>query len=402
MPSGAVQQSVQVSVSASKILSPPLTAVPKPSAVIAGSDPAATKPAPAIPSPSEAPAWLRASQWQLRYSHGQVIIETLIFLSDGLVWDGAQVIWRWQYDKTSLAIFHLDGTKFIEFIRRKTADQPIALDGKMLPATANGPELVLSPAPEAAPLNDPNRDFNASVVLGNQSKTLLVIFNSAHRPYEGREYGPQWRWEFYELPEKIGVDHVRLAEGNQPLHWYTNKTKHILALLEGIIKTGYKQVVLCGMSSGGYASLWFAETLSRIFPGVMFRTSTINPQTGHAAEHRKFLEPMDVFRPALIANEALQQRDCEETEIATLAAARAKAKKTNISHTIYYDGSNQAEVYYVNLVAHFPGFTLKPEMFGVGHMSGCIAFYERRLVHIEVEAACRAWAGQQHHETRRP
>jgi hypothetical protein len=347
----------------------------------------------ATPATTEAPAWLRASPWQLCHATGQVIFGHLIFLSDKLVWDGKQIIWRWDYDKTGLTISHLDYAPFFQFIRRRNADQSMILDGRILAGDAAF-DLQLSPSPRVPPLGNPNRDLNASIVLGNHSKTLLVIFNSAHRPYEGREYGPQWRWEFYDLPETTGIDHVRLAEGNQPLHWYTNKTRRILAMLEGIINSGYAQVIFCGISSGGYASLLFAELLSRKFPGVMFRTSTINPQTAHAPEHRNNVAAMDVFCPSLITDEALAARDCETTEIAALVQSRAG--DANIAHSVYYDGANPAENYYTGLIAHLPGFSLRPQMFGIGHMSACIALYERRLVQIEVEQTARAFemAGQ--------
>jgi hypothetical protein len=124
---------------------------------------------------------------------------------------------------------------------------------------------------------------------------------------------------------------------------------------------------------------------------VIFRTATINPQTGHAPKHREAIEAMTAYRPAVMTEVAYEMRDCEETEIDALATRRANADGAphNIAHTIYYDAANPAEAYYVDLVKDLPGFNIRPHHFGIGHMSGCIAMYERRLVHEEVEQLCR-------------
>lgn len=333
--------------------------------------------------------WQPGGRWLLRHRSGLLIAENLLFLGEGFVWSGNEVIWRWVADGAGLHVSSLDGAPFLEFPRMVPEGE---IWGRLAAGAADALDLELAPVPDLPALADSNRDLLAEFGLGAQGRTLLVSFNSAHRPYDARAAAGDFRWEFGSLPGRIGVDFARFAEGAAPLGWYTNKTRRIVAMLSGVLKNGYGQVVLCGISSGGYASLLFAELLCAAYPDIDFFTATINPQTGHVVAHRRFMAGLEMgMAPVLLSDAAYAARDGVETEIAALVTRRLarKGRADQVSHVIYYDSENPAERYYVNLVEGLPGFTLRPYKFGVGHMSGCRALYERLFVQDEVARICR-------------
>lgn len=321
---------------------------------------------------------LHGSRWRMHHASGLTIIERLLFLDGGLVWSNGDIACLWELGSDGLLIRTIDGQPSILFPGREAVGR--ALVGGKTGGGDRALDLRLSPISETS-TSDPSRNLHCSIVLGGASDTLLVLLNSINRPFDGKDT----RWEFHALPHRLGIDHVRLAERADPPCWYVDKTVRIGRLLDGVVRQGTRQVIFCGLSSGGYGSLLFAEILGRAHPNIEVRSVTINPQTVHAAAHRRFMQSLPAdMPPALISDASLARRDCPETEIDVLA--RARGQRGNVAHTIFYDSGNPAETYYVDRIRTLRGFDLRPFMFGVGHMSGCIALFERHLVQDEVEA----------------
>lgn len=226
--------------------------------------------------------------------------------------------------------------------------------------------------------------LHAAVTLGGPKDILFVSFNSLKRPFNGLEA----RWEFYELPLKRGIDHVRFAERAPPDMWYLDKTRPIFSMLNGVIAQGYRLVVMCGLSSGGYASLLFTELLAPLFPRTLFKSFSINPQTTHGAAALAVMADMaQGYPPALIAAENMARRDRPETDIRVIA--QTSPFRENLEHRIFYDPLNPAEAYYVRHLDGLAGIALRPVPMGVGHLSACIEIFGRRVLHDELDAVCR-------------
>lgn len=228
--------------------------------------------------------------------------------------------------------------------------------------------------------------LHAAVTLGSGKDILFVSFNSLKRPFNGHEA----RWEFYELPLKLGIDHIRFAELVPPDMWYLDKTRQIFSILNGVIGQGYRLVVMCGLSSGGYASLLFTELLAPLYPRILFKSFSINPQTTHGAAALAVMADMTQgYPPALIAAESFARRDLPETDIRVIA--QNSQFRGNLEHRMFYDPLNPAEAYYVTHLDGLAGIALRPVPMGVGHLSACIEIFGRRVLHDELEAVCRAF-----------
>lgn len=248
----------------------------------------------------------------------------------------------------------------------------LVLHGDFVAAPELAIQLVLESEPAANP--PAGRQMHMLMGLGGASDTLLVLFNSLGRPFDGFDT----RWEFYDLPRRIACDFVRIAERDDPAFWYIDKAEAISATLQTHIPNRYRRVMLAGMSSGGFASLMVATMLAQRFPALPIETFTINPQTGHDPRHRRFMETLpSAIPPALISNGAFAAIGHLPYEIAPLLDQVPAALST---HHVFYDHDNPAERYYVDLIRGRPGVRPVPYHFGVGHMSGCLAMMERGVV----------------------
>ncbi len=333
-------------------------------------------------------ALLRAHPWRLSAGAGALLAPTLRFLSDGLTWGHPSPLEaRWALQPGSLSLFALDGSetaRFNQFGYDETG-QP-CLAGSCLRAPSPGLTYHLKPATPVTPPGQTGT-LQSLVTVGGPSKILFVSFASMKRGFSGHHVA----WEFRDLAIELGLDHVLFAESTSPGQmWYIDKTSRIRALLDAVLQTGYRMVMMCGISSGGYASLLFSEKLAQDHPTIQFRSFTINPQTAHGDAAQAHLHSLRTdYLPALITQAALALRDTPETEIAEIAR-RSKYRK-NLQHHLFYDAGNPAEVFYANQLNGLPGIHHHRYHFAVGHLSGCIALYERQVAHDKIRTFVNAF-----------
>ena len=113
--------------------------------------------------------------------------------------------------------------------------------------------------------------LNIDACFSNRSDTLLVIFNSAGGEYNGQTVFH----EFYHTPYQFAVDYIRISQ-SKPTRVYLDSYQKIEALVN---INNYKKIVFLGMSIGGYAALWFAETIARKNPLTDYCSIAIQPLT---------------------------------------------------------------------------------------------------------------------------
>jgi hypothetical protein len=329
---------------------------------------------------------LYAHRWRLGRNDGSLLAPLFRFLPDGLT-SGYNNPFeaRWSLQDGLLSLRTADGLETTRFTEvTLNADGQPHLSGPFLLLPDSGITHSLEPASHNHETSSGN--LHVAVTLGSSREILFVSFNSLKRPFQGSAT----RWEFFQIPLKLGIDHLRFAECVAPDMWYLDKTSQIQAILNGVLARGYRLVVMCGLSSGGYASLLFSELLCQRYPRTLFRSFTINPQTSHSAGTKEFMRALPQgFAPALIDDDALARRDIAETEIAAIGAC--SQFRENIRHNVFYDSGNQAEEYYVQKLVGLPGIDLQPIQMAVGHLSGCIALFERGVVHDAMEATCSAF-----------
>jgi hypothetical protein len=315
--------------------------------------------------------------WRFRRSDGPVFADRVRLISDGAIagHSGAfEAFWTLADDVVTFhALNGVPTTRFSDVARPDSGS--LTLAGNFLIA----PELALrfvleSAAPAPAVL--PTQRLNIAMALGGATDALLVLFNSIGKPFDGLDT----RWEFYDLPRRLALDHVRFAERIDPAHWYVDQAATICAMLEPIIARGYRRVILAGLSSGGYASLLIGTMLGIRHPGLTLDSFTINPQTGHAPAHRRIMVSLPAAIPPAVMDDATYSVIADRPhEIAALLQSSSGAQSAR--HHVFYDHDNAAERYYIDLLQGFANVTLHPSHFGVGHMSGCIALMERQVVH---------------------
>jgi hypothetical protein len=324
--------------------------------------------------------------WRFRRSDGPVFAERVRLISDGAIagHDGAfEAFWSLDGDTV---VFHaangLPTTRFATVDRR--TDGHLTLAGDFLLAPELALRFVLESAPPHAPAPGTQR-LAVAMGLAGRLDALLVLFNSIGKPFDGLDT----RWEFYDLPRRLGLDHVRLAERIDPAHWYVDQAATICALLEPIIARGYRRIILAGLSSGGYASLLIGSMLGLRHPGIALDSFTINPQTGHAAAHRSFMASLPAAMPPAVMDDATFATIADHPhEIAALL--RSAPAGATMRHHLFYDHDNPAERYYVDLVRDCQLVEPIPVHFGVGHMAGCIALMERAVVQDAIADALAA------------
>ena len=328
--------------------------------------------------------------WQYGRSLGQVIYPKLEFMPDGLLqpWSASEA--RWRLTDNVLELCDQNGAPTTRFHRhQRLSGGGIRLTGRFLLQPDMFLYHFLDTVGSDAPLKESR--LNVFMSLSGESDALLVIFNSAGGPSEGWDS----RWEFFRLPDELGLDHIRFAEMRAPTVFYLDKTKQICRILGVALEQGYRRVLMAGMSSGAYVGMLVGEMLCGTFPEVEFLTFGINPQTTQVPQQARafYLSAPAGMAPMLLSDYAYSLRDCDEMSVAELAR-RNRPRRPNIHHDIFFDSLNPVEAAYADLVADIPGFRLHPQALGLSHMASCIALFESRVAHTAMAAALsasRAW-----------
>lgn len=216
-----------------------------------------------------------------------------------------------------------------------------------------------------------------SVLSGENSDILLVIFNGAGTPYDGIDT----RWEFYHFPYQLGVDFIRFSELS-PVAWYLDKTQSIYSILANVVKDEYQHVIFLGASAGGFASMYFAESLAQKMPHINCYTYVINPQTDIGKESRRlvverFEQPL---RPVLPSDFIFANKD---TEIVNLKSFLEVKDIANMQHTVYFDSGNPCEQFYVKSIES-PRVKLSGVPIYGGHADSGIKIFESHVLQSDV------------------
>lgn len=332
---------------------------------------------------------LRHRVWQFRYRDGPMVAARLRLIGDGAI-AGATGPFQalWTLDDGVLVFHTLDGTPTTRF-NRGTAEPGgrIALEGDFSIA----PDLGLSFGLESALPPDytppPPQRLQVQMSLGSTDRPLLILFNSHGRAFTGLDT----RWEFFNLPRAFGLDHIRIAERNDPAFWYVDQMPAICTLLETVLARGYPRLLLAGLSSGGYASMLAGELMTARLPDLRIDSFTINPQTGQDRNHRATVGKFDPgLIPVMMSDESFEAVCSMDHDIPALI--RGNRQRDNIVHHIFYDHDNPAERYYVDQVRGLDGIRPVPFHFGVGHLWGCIGLMERGVVQDAIADTLREGA----------
>ncbi|HIH2750322.1 hypothetical protein L3V59_21905 [Burkholderia aenigmatica] len=275
----------------------------------------------------------------------------------------------WRVDNGRLIFLSHDGQESTVFDRAlpKRGSLPHYV-GRFVLNGAEGTHIL-------EPIEEPGRGFiaqlHSNLSLSNNSKDLFVSFNSIRRTFDGFDT----RWEFFHLPLQLGLDFVRFSE-TEPSSWYLQHTEQIFKLLSPIAPN-YRNVYLCGISAGGFASMVFAERLARAFPAQHFHSFTINPQTTLAKEDRDYVNRhhLETHRPSAILDPEYPLRSVESLRIADLLAQPVP----NVQHTVFYDKANATDRYYAEHVQS-ARVTRQGISLDARHADGCRQMYDMGIV----------------------
>ena len=231
-------------------------------------------------------------------------------------------------------------------------------------------------------------DLCVDAHVGDRDRPVFVSFASHGRPYDPDQGVP--RWEFFQMPIEEGWNRLRIAERADPHFWYLNKTRRIAGALAALLDDTAGPVVMCGLSSGGYASMLYGELLTRAFPQRPITTVSINPQTVDGATHRAFFERYVApsIWPAMIEPDALAPRDIATPAIDELVAE--PGVRGAIRHVVFYDELSLGEMYQSAFIAARPGFNLRPFRLGVEHIQGIEHIFAAGEAHDAMRSAVRA------------
>ncbi|WJS84294.1 hypothetical protein [Paracoccus sp. TOH] len=238
----------------------------------------------------------------------------------------------------------------------------------------------------------PNEGFPARRLASiyedlGRSDVLTVIFNSAGnllKPFA------ETQWEFYRLPYTMGTDTVRFAEGSQP-HWYLDQRDQIIGQLRHIITGKYRKILFLGISSGGYAAIYFSEEIARLCPGYEIFCYAIQPQVMQNQQARRdFVSRFDMpMRSIILTDHAARNIGPLVLDLPVLVR-RGQARERPVRHQIYFDGENPSEIFHVSNLEGFNNVTLNPLPLGLPHAKGCNAIFRSFRVQSEMMLeACR-------------
>ncbi|WP_019520660.1 hypothetical protein [Faucicola boevrei] len=323
--------------------------------------------------------YLSNTRWRFRGKNGNIISDNLWLCQNGLVGGYTHHNeFSWGIVNGCLSFYTKDGVLSSTFNYK-------LLDGKHIRHFKGDFLLGANPTNHALDfLSDEGSYFlselNTELTLSNISKTLFVVFNGNAHLYDGSKTG---YWEFFSIPLMEGVDICRISEGSI-VGWYIDKTKRVLSVLRSIV-TNYHKVVFCGMSAGGFASIYFSEVLASEYKNINFYTFTFNPQTTLERLHRrKLVELFDMpRRPAVLNDFTFNNRD---SEICSLNSFIDNCEITNVIHNIYYDCGNPCEQYYIDCLNFSNRLIINSYNFGLNHSDGIERIYRTYDAHREIEA----------------
>ena len=322
------------------------------------------------------PDLIQRQPWRFGRSDGSIIHQSLVFLPGGLIQPNGPGEARWAIEDGVLVLYTEKGEESTRFSGpQHVAGGGCRLKGRFL-LNLNASYHFLDSLVSQPPLKESR--LNTSMTLTGESDSLLVIFNSAGQPVEGRES----RWEFYRLPEELGLDVVRFAEARSPATFYLDKTQLIRRLLSSVfLSQGYRRVIMVGMSSGAYISMLVSELMCSEFIDIEFHTFGINPQAAHSSSHRQFVTKYSEFgwHPTLLTDFALSLRDCDVTDVSALMTMN-RSRRGNVKHNVYYDSGNISEAYHASLIGGQTGVTLYPQAVALPHIPSCVSMFDKRLI----------------------
>ena len=214
-------------------------------------------------------------------------------------------------------------------LRRRGAAQPLPV------FTASMPDGEVALRPDLD-------DLHVEIAMRGWDRPLLIVFSSHGSPYSDGDT----RWQFFHLLLDEPFNYARVSERIDPHFWYLNKTSRLVGLLDPLLDHADSPVVICGTSSGGYASLAFGERLARLHPTRPIRTVTINPQIVLGPLHNRHLRQHveERFLPVLIDDDAWAQRDTAIVDVHEIVAA---GRRGDVWHIIHHDALNPAEAYHL-------------------------------------------------------
>ncbi len=326
-------------------------------------------------------AHLLNTRWRFRGNNGNVISDNLWLCQNGLIGGYTHHNeFSWDVVDGCLNFYTKDGV-LSSIFNHKLSDE----DGQHIRHLKGNFLLAEKPTNHALDLLSDESSYilcelNADLVLSNKSDTLFVIFNGNAHLYNGSKTN---YWEFFSMPLMESADICRISEGSI-VGWYIDKTQRVLSILRGIV-TNYKKVIFCGMSAGGFASIYFGEIIAREYKNIKFYTFTFNPQTTLEKLHRRRLvELFDMpTRPAVLNDFTFNKRD---SEIYDLNSFIDNDEILNIDHNIYYDCKNPCEQYYIDYLTISNRLKINPYHLGLNHSDGIERIYKTYDVHREIEA----------------
>ena len=319
--------------------------------------------------------------WRLGRGDGSVVSDRFRLLPDGrIAGDHHSNESAWAIADGRLLVFAADGAVTTAFDEITGTGSEIRLRGRF---------WSLNESREVMHTLRPNLDdMHVEARLGDRDRPVFISFASHGKPYDPDRGTP--RWEFFHLPIEERWNRIRIAERADPHFWYLNKTQRIVRALAASLGGTAGPVVMCGLSSGGFASMLYGELLTRACPDRAITTVSINPQTVHGASHRAFYEryvPLPMW-PAMIEPDALAQRDIASAAIDALVVA--PGVRGNIRHVVFYDELNLGELYQSAFIASRPGFTLRPRRLGLGPVEGIEHIFAGGAAHDAMRSAVRA------------
>lgn len=214
---------------------------------------------------------------------------------------------------------------------------------------------------------EPAKFLNIDACFSNRSDTLLVVFNSAGGEYDGKYVNH----EFYHLPYQFAVDHIRISQ-SKPTRIYLDDFEKIEALIN---LNAYRKIVFLGMSIGGYAAIWFAETLARKNKNTEYISIAVQPLTNLS---KTFADSMrmkfrDGYRAKTLTDEIIA--GYEASGLALNLTELLKEPLNNVIHYVAYDSLNEAE-------KESAGRLISDRTFqtaftcALNHADGCVHIYD--------------------------
>lgn len=316
-------------------------------------------------------ASLSGREWRFRLGNGHVIAERLVLEADGRIGGYSHPNEAgWRLIDGALLFVTAGGAVSTLFDRvlRLPDGSPCFQGYFQLDPGAEKPMLhVLEPAGDL-----PYRPLTSvSLKLGDHP-ALLVIFNSAGSPFLGLR---ETHWEFHDLPHHVGIDALRFAEA-APAFWYMDKQPEILDHLLALARGRYRQVLLLGMSSGGYAAIRAAEHLARADSSLDIASFSINPQTVHNPAARAWLtthfeEPQ---RSIVLGGETTAALRGGVIDLPDLLREDLP-QGARLIHHVHFDSGNPSEAYHAGFLREMPRVQLHAHALGMDHAEGCAAIF---------------------------